>query len=249
MYLRKFSIISILVLSLLLTGCAGVAFAQDATPVAQAGSGEGATRTLNVSGSGKAVLTPDIAYVNIGVRVEDSNAAKAVSANNEQAATVIAAISQLGVDEKDIRTTNFSIYPQQEYDPQGKPTGKITYIVENSVHVTVRDLDTIGELLDAAVQSGANMINGIQFDVADKTMALSTARQAAVAAAKAKAEELADAADVSLGDVQTITERSDSYPVPMYERAAVSMVAESAVPISPGQMELTIEVHMVYEIQ
>ena len=109
MYLRKFSIISILVLSLLLTGCAGVAFAQDATPVAQAGSGEGATRTLNVSGSGKAVLTPDIAYVNIGVRVEDSNADKAVSANNEQAATVIAAISQLGVHEKDIRTTNFSI--------------------------------------------------------------------------------------------------------------------------------------------
>ena len=250
MCLKNYSILSILVLSVLLAGCAGVAFAQDTTPVAHVETSEAINRTLNVSGSGKAVLTPDIAYVNLGVRVENSNAAEAVSENNGRSVKVITAISKLGVDEKDIRTTNFSIYPQQEYDSQGKSTGKITYIVENTVHVTVRDLDKIGELLDSAVKSGANTISGIQFDIEDKAAALSSARKAAVAAANAKAEELASAAGVTLSNVQTITERSDGYPVSVYDsRNALPMAAEASVPISTGQMEVTVEVYIVFEIR
>jgi hypothetical protein len=238
----------LLIFSTLLTSCAGGASAQTTTPAPE---GQKVTRTVSVTGSGKAILTPDIAYVTIGVHTENKNASEAVSANNSQTEKVIAAIKQQGVDEKDIQTTNFSIYPQQQYDPNGKPTGEITYIVDNSVYVTIRDLDKVGDVLDAAVQAGANSISGIQFDVADKTEALSEARQAAVNDARAKAEELATAAGVTLGDVQTISEGTGVYPVPMYDmRASAPMAAEAAsVPISPGQMTLTVDVSMVYEIR
>ena len=125
---------------------------------------------------------------------------------------VIEACKKAGVDAKDIRTTNFSIWPNQQYGPDGQPTGT-RYVVDNSVFVTVRDLDNLGDLLDSAVAAGANSINSIQFDVADKTEALKKAREEAVKDAKAQAQELADAAGVKLGEIQTIS-FYDSAPVP-----------------------------------
>ena len=145
-------LITIVVLSMLLSACAGVAAAQSSTPTVQSENGDHAStplRTISVSGSGVATLTPDIAYVNIGVRTESEDAAQAVSKNNTLSQKVSDTIKGLGIDEKDIQTTNFSIHPQQEYDPNGKPTGKINYVVNNTVHVTVRDLDMIGDLLNA----------------------------------------------------------------------------------------------------
>lgn len=242
----------ILILATLLSACAGAAFARSSSPAFQAEPDEPVTRTITVSGSGRAFMTPDIAYINIGVHTEDKNASEAVAANNSQSQGVIDALLNLGVDEKDIQTNNFSIYPQQEYDSEGKPTGEINYVVDNSVHVTVRDLEQIGELLDAAVKAGANSINGIQFDVDDKSEAQSEARQAAVDSAIAKAEELAEASGVTLGEVITIQETSGAVPVPMYDlrTAEQPMMAEAAsVPVSPGQMTITVVVNIVYGIR
>ena len=246
---KTYLIVSFLVLAALLTGCAGAAFAQTETPADQ-GDEAKVTRTVTVTGSGKVYLTPDIAYITIGVHTEGENAAEAVASNNAQAQEVIDALLAQGIAEKDIQTTNFSIYPQQEYDTEGKPTGKIKYIVDNSVFVTVRDITNVGDVLDAAVTAGANTINGIQFDVADKTAALSEAREAAVNDAGVKAEELASAAGVTLGDVQTISEYTSGGPQPMYDmRAAAPMAEAASVPIQTGQMLLTVEVNMVYEIR
>jgi uncharacterized protein YggE len=208
-------------------------------------------RTISVGGSGIAYLTPDIAYVNIGVHTENKDAARAVSENNSLSSMVGDAIKELGVDEKDIQTTNFSIYPRQDYDPNGKPTGEITYIVDNTVFVTVRDLDLIGDLLNAAVVAGANSINGISFDVEDKTAALSAARTSAMDNARVVAEELAQSAGVTLGDVQSITTFQSNAPAPVYldgRGGAEAMMADS-VPISPGQMSITVQVNVVYQIQ
>jgi len=245
---KIYFLISVVLMSALLTGCAGAAYAQSATPTAEPSTT--VTRTLNVSGSGIAYLSPDIAYVNIGVHTDGKNAAEAVAANNSQAEKVVNAIKKLGVAEKDIHTTNFSISPQPKYDDQGKPTGEINYSVDNVVRVTVRDLRQIGELLDAVVAAGANSINGIQFDVVDRTQALSTARQAAMQAAQAKAKELAKAAGVNLGEIQTINEYSGNYPTPIYNAGSAPLAAEAAVaPVSPGQMTVTVEVNVVYEIK
>jgi uncharacterized protein YggE len=237
--------IILVALASLISGCAGAAFAQTTTPVAE--EGKPATRTLNVTGSGKAFLTPDIAYVNVGVHTEDKSASQAVAKNSQDSQAVADALKEFGIDPKDIQTTNFSIYPQQQYDSNGKPTGEITYTVDNTVYVTVRDLDKVGELLDAVVKAGANSINSIQFDVADKTTALSAARKAAVEDAQAVAEELAAASGVTLGDVQTISIYSNETPQPVSSGGVVKLEAPS-VPISPGQMILTVQVNIIYEI-
>jgi uncharacterized protein YggE len=253
---RFFIALAILALSAPLAGCASAALAQSATPAAQPAEGQTAAaepvnRTITVNGSGKTYLTPDIAYVTIGVHTEGASASDAVAENNQLTQQVVDTIKKQGVDEKDIQTTNFSISPQQQYDTQGKPTGEIRYMVDNSVVVTIRDISKVGEILDTVVKAGANTISGIQFDVADKTAALSLAREAAVNSAHAKAEELAAAAGVNLGPVQTISEYSSDGPTPMYSmRAPAPMAADVAsVPVSAGQMLITVEVNIVYGIQ
>lgn len=250
---NRLFVIGILLLGALLSACAGAAVAQELTPTpvegeSQPAPAEPVTRTITVSGRGTAVMTPDIAYVNIGVRTENADAAEAVAENNTRSQAVIDALLGLGIAEQDIRTTNFSIFPQQDFDPEGQPR-EVRYIVDNTVYVTVRDLETIGEVLNTAVEAGANSIYGIQFDVADKTEALSAARQQAVTDARTIAEELAEAAGVELGTVQTINQTVGTAPPPVYFDRAVAESAAASVPISAGEMQISVEVSVVYAIQ
>lgn len=206
-------------------------------------------RTLNVSGVGVVYLTPDIVYINIGVNTQRANAAEAVEINKEQTNAVIQAIKDFGVDEKDIRTTNFSIWSNPQYDPSGQITGT-TYAVDNTVNVTVRDLDKLGDLLDAAVSAGANSIYSIQFDVEDKTEATKDARTKAVEDAKLEAQELADAAGLALVEIQSIN-YYESSPLPYFEGkgGGGGAAMESAVPIQPGQLAISVTVNITYTIK
>lgn len=230
-------LIAALILPVVLSACVSVS--QPTQPI---------TRTLNVNGTAQVVLTPDIAYISIGVHTENADAKEAVAANNSQAQRVSDAIKALGVDEKDIQTTNFSIYPQQQYDQNGQLTGTV-FVVDNTVYITLRDLAKIGDILGAAVDAGANNIYGIQFDVADKTEALAQGRKLAVENAQKQAEELAQAAGVTLGPIQSIN-FYNAYPVPvtMDGKGGGEMVG-AAVSISPGQMTITVDVNIIYEIR
>ena len=237
----KFVVFTLLALALVLSACGPTTINQAAQPT---------VRTLNVNGVGQIYLSPDIAYIYIGVHSESQTASDAVTSNKTQTGAVIDAIKNAGVEKKDIRTTNFSIYPSQQYGPDGKPTGT-TYMVDNTVYVTVRNLDTLGSLLDDAVSAGANSINSIQFDLADKTQALKDARAKAMEDAKTQAQELAGAAGVSLGNIQTVS-FYDNSPVPMFSGkggGGGAMAADSSVPIQPGQLSISVSVNMVYEIK
>lgn len=239
---NKTILIVLALAALLLSACA---------PTVVSGAALPAPRVVTVTGAGLATLTPDIAYIYIGVHADANAAAEAVSQNSAKTETLIAAIQQAGVAAEDIRTTNFSIYSSPQYGPDGQPTGQTTYAVDNTVYVTVRDLAGLGKLLDQAVQAGANTVNNIQFDVADKTQAMSDARQAAVKAAKTQAEELAAAAGVTLGSLQTISSY-DSVPAPVFDARGMGgggVAAASAVPINPGTMQLTVTVTLTYEIK
>jgi uncharacterized protein YggE len=219
-------------------------------PAAIAPSAQEAQRTLNVTGAGLVYLTPDIAYINIGVHTEKPTASEAVAESNAQSAKVIEALTKAGVDPKDIRTTNFSIWPSQQYGPDGTVTGTV-YMVDNTVFVTVRKLDKLGDLLDTVVKAGANSINSIQFDVADKTAAVKEARAAAVKNAQEQAQELADAAGVTLGDITSIS-YYDAIPSPVmdtYGKGGGGGMQAATVPIQPGQMTLTVTVSMTYAIK
>jgi hypothetical protein len=207
--------------------------------------------TLNVTGSGTVTLTPDVAYINVGVHSDMPTASEAVSANNEQTQQVIDAMKKFGVDARDIRTTNFSIYPNVQYDPQTNQKVRTTYVVDNSVYVTIHQIEKLGDLLDATVTAGANSVNSIQFDVADKTAAIKQARDEAVKDARTQAAELAAAAGVSLGSVRSV-DFYNSVPAPVinaYGKGGGGGGMEAAVPIQTGQLMLTVTVTMSYEIK
>jgi len=208
-------------------------------------------RVISVSGSGQVSLKPDIAYIYMGVSTENESAADAVAKNNANTQRLIDALKAAGVAENDLRTSNFSIWQNTPYGLDGQP-GAPVYRVDNTVYVTARDLAKLGDLLDAAVRAGANNINSIQFDVADKTQAMTDARKAAVEAARKQAAELADAAGVTLGDIQGI-QYYDGAPI-MYAEAkglggGGADAAALAVPINPGQMQITVTVTVNFEIK
>ncbi len=238
----KFLVFAVLAFTLILSACGPTTINQAAAPV---------VRSLNVNGVGQVDLTPDIAYIYIGVHDEAATASEAVTANKTHTNSVIAAIKKAGVNEKDIRTSNFSIWPSQQYSPEGQVTGTI-YMVDNSVYVTVRDLDSLGDLLDDAITAGANSVNSIQFDVADKTAAVKEARIKAVDDAKLQAQEMASAAGITLGDIQNLS-FYESSPVPMFSGkgggGGGAMAADVAVPIQPGQLTISVNVSITYAIK
>ena len=238
---RILFLIAVLVLGTILAACVPASIAVQNQPP---------QRTITVTGTGKVTLTPDIAYISIGVHTENASAKQAVSQNTTQAQAVIAAIKGFGVADKDIQTTNFSINPQQQTDANGKVTG-ITYVVDNTVYVTVRDLTKLGDLLDSTVNAGANNINSIQFDVADKTGALSQARLAAVADAKKQADELTKATGVALDVVQNISYMDTTAPVTVqYDRSAMlAAPAAAPVPVQAGSMQIYTTVTIVYGLK
>ncbi len=188
---KRTVLLVLLLVAMLLSACAPASVNSDEHP-----------RTIFVNGTGRVTLTPDIAHISIGVVTEDKDAGSAVTANTTQSQAVMDALKGFGVADEDIRTTNFSIYPQQDWS-QDVPV-IVSYRVQNSVLVTVRDLDQIGGILDAVVRAGANAINGIQFDVEDREAAYTLALEAAVQNARSRAETLAEAAGVDLGEVRSI---------------------------------------------
>ena len=208
-------------------------------------------RTLSVSGNGTVYLTPDIAYIYIGVHNEDPAIATAVNNNNTQTQALVDALKNAGIASEDIQTSNFSVYTTSQYDKLTGATTGSSYAVDNTVYVTVRDLGKLGTLLNTAVSAGANNINSITFDVADKTAAMAQARTKAMANASSLAGELAQTAKVTLGEIQTVT-YSDNSPTPYaYGMGGGGGAAapNASVPIQPGLTQITVSVSVTYTIK
>jgi uncharacterized protein len=205
--------------------------------------------TLSVTGTGQVFVVPDIAYITVGVRTEGVTVTEAIALNNTQAQQIKDTLVAEGVGEKDIQTSSFNVYQQYDYDFQGQPTDSY-YSVENTVYVTVRDIGLMGVILDAVGRSGANNIYGVSFDVDDKSEAQSSARDLAVQAGMAQAQELAQSAGVTLGDLISInatstTTSQDFYGYGMGGGAEMS----DSVPISSGQMPINAQVTLTYAIK
>ena len=237
---NQFLIIASLIIILVLSACAPA----DRTSVTQPIS-----RTISVTGNGMVYLTPDIAYIYIGVHTEADTVSDALSQNNAQAVAVANSLKELGVEGKDIQTSAFNVYPLQVYGPSGEVTGT-KYVVDNIVFVTVRDLASLGKMLDVVVRSGANTINSISFDVADKKQAIAEARKLAIEAAKKQAEEIASAAGVELGEIQYINIYSSFTPsTPFYGYGGAKSEGMAAVPIASGQMMISADANITYNIK
>ena len=235
---RKMLFVSILVLlAVVLSSCSSV------------GLEEKGLRTMSVSGRGEVYLIPDIAYINVGTRSEATEVATALSENNKQAKAISDVLSEMGVDPIDIQTTAFNVYPLQNYGMDGQPT-ELKYVVENTVNVKVRDLNRLGEILDAVVRSGANQIYGINFDVEDRKQAETEARRLAIQDATEKAQELASLAGIELGELQNLNVYSNGSPQPVYDAKGGGYYAQtSSAPIASGQMIVTADANLVYNLK
>jgi uncharacterized protein YggE len=207
--------------------------------------------TVSVTGTGRVTLTPDRASFTVGVQTIAPSLAVATQENAARMTAVVAALRKAGATDRELRTTGLSIYPQQAPDPGNKPR-IVAYQVANNVTVTRDDVATIGKLLEAAVQAGANTVSGVNFSVSDPARGRDTGLQAAFTDAKAKADVLARAAGRTVGRALAITEGGAAMPpvpMPMYRRAEMAQAASFAAPVESGAEEIAFTVSVVFELQ
>ncbi|MEE3234601.1 MAG: SIMPL domain-containing protein [Candidatus Latescibacterota bacterium] len=198
---------------------------------------------IHVSGTGQISASPDIAYAQLGIQTFSVQLDEALTANNKLMASINNALQNAGVSNTDIVTTQFNVNPQYDYEKDSREL--LGYWVNNQIRVTCRELTKIGNLLQIAVDAGANTVNGIQFSIEDTEALRAQARSLAVADARQRAETLATAAGVKLGQAIDIRESSNDYP--LYARAEFDL-AQGAVPIESGQLDVTISVQVLFAI-
>jgi uncharacterized protein YggE len=205
-----------------------------------------ATHTITVSASGKVTVVPDVARVNLGVTITKPTVKAVREAGAKTMTDIIAAVKALAIADADIQTTNLSLYPQYG---NGSTPRIVGYQISEQVQVTVRDLDKAGDVVDTAAAKGATDVNGISFEFADPVKAQNDARGAAVTAARASAQAMASAGNVSLGAVVSITDATPASPIFYgFGAAKGGAIADAATPVQPGTQDLSATVTVVFAI-
>lgn len=235
-----------LALALALGAAAPAALAQAAPPAAE--SMFRAT-TVNLAAHGEVKVVPDMATITLGVTTEAPTAAEAMRANAAQMNRVVEALRRAGIAERDIQTSNLNLHPQYRYE-ENQPPRLTGYQASNMVTIKVRDLDRLGQAVDATVDAGANQVHGISFSLADATAAENAARLAAIRALRAKAELYAQATGHRVLRLVSMTEgtahRGPQPPMPLAMASARMEKADTSV--SPGELEVRVEVTGLYEL-
>ncbi len=218
------------------------------TPVAQVAPTF--ERAITVVGEGKVRAMPDTAQANIGVEVIGREVAQATSDASDVMEQILTALRAEGIAENDIQTSYYNVWVERPYNPEGGQPGEPIYHVNNNVMVTIRDLSKVTTILGAAIEAGANNINGVNFSVSDPAELRSQARQEAIEDARATAEELAMLTGVEIGDVVSVSEVISSGAYYVSEQAAAAQgFGGGAGPISPGEVEVQVQLQVAYGIQ
>lgn len=207
-----------------------------------------------VSGEGKITVTPDLATLYLGVEAKADTVAEAQSQAVAAMDNIMTALTDSGVDEDDIQTQYFSINQDTRWDSDDDEEIVIGYEVTNTVEVKIRDIDNVGAIIDAVAEAGGDLtrINYLTFSVDDPSEYYEEIRAEAMADAKAKAEQLADLAEVELGKPTYIYEGSTSSPVIYRDMGGVVVPAameDSSKSISAGELEVTLTVQVAYAIE
>jgi hypothetical protein len=205
---------------------------------------------LVVVGTGTASAEPEIASVVFGVELQGDEPATIVDQAAGKIDQAIATSRALGVEEADIRTTGYNLWVETVRDPEtGSPTGDIIYHVSHYLRVTLRDLDIVGDLLAAVVESGANAISEVSFTVEDPDALMEQARRQALERAASRAQQMAAGLDIALGQPISVMETGGGYPVMDVPGGIGGGAVEAAAPSSPGTFSVSVSVQVVYEIR
>lgn len=202
---------------------------------------------LTVSGSGAVEIVPDLATITLGVTEQSDTAANALAATSAVTGELFTLLSEIGIEREDMQTSNLHMAPVWESDRTGTTRQRIVgYRVSNNVLVRIRSFGDLGVILDDIVASGVNEFHGLQFGVAEPEPHQDAARTGAVLDARRKAELLAQAAGVKLGRLLEINDTGARAPAPI---AVAQFAARAgAVPIAAGELTISAQVTLVYEI-
>jgi uncharacterized protein YggE len=210
------------------------------------------SHSVTVVGEGTVSIEPDIATASIGVEVVRPSVREASVAAQTIMEEVQAALLSQSIDGVDIQTRHFSIFAER-FGPGGLLNeDEVRYRVSNTVFITIRELESIGDVLDAAIEAGANNIYGVDFSLANPATVESEAREQAVVDAHSKAEELAELIGVGVGEVMGISEiigQGGGFFGGNFSRMAMSEMGGGAGPISPGELNLTMQLQITYELR
>lgn len=201
------------------------------------------TCKLKVEGKGSIKVQPDTAVVNLGVVTEDKQLEYAQEENTKKVTEVLNTLRRMGVSQKDIETQSYIIDPQYDY-VDGKQVFR-GYKVLHSLQVTVRDVDKIGEIIDKAVESGANIVNRINFTVSEPSKLYQQALKAAIDDALVKAITIGKKLKICVSQVPVnIVEKGYKTGVPF--ETTFSKAPEIVTPIQPGQIDITAWIEAVF---
>ena len=237
--LRKLMLLAVaLLVAIPVLGGAAPALAQDPP------EGE---RSITVTGYGVAYGSPDIARVGLGVETSNTDVQVALEETNEKLEAVLAVLREAGIADADIQTNYFSIY--QDYyggSPEGR--GEPTYRVASSVNVRVRDTSMVGQLIADAVNAGANIVNFVEFAILDRGALEAEARDLAIEDAQARAEEIAEALGLTVGEPLRVVEGSQ-YGIPYENYGRGGAGGASVSPIEQGVLSVTMAITVTFAVE
>ncbi len=198
--------------------------------------------TIKVYGESELEITPDQARVSVGVEIQAEDAQEAVGENARVIKNVLAAVDQFGAAVSSVTTGSYQVYAIRHDEVR-------QYMASNQLQVTLDDLTQLGELIDVMIAAGANRVLSVQFEASNSDEAKLLALGKAVEQARGKAQALAAAADVELGDILSITEESGSYtPYQMADMQSLKVAGEATTEIRPGNIRIQARVGMEYRI-
>ena len=230
----------------------GIQYTSKSTKYVGSSTGE---NTINVSETGTVYTVPDVALVTFTTITEATTIDAALTNNQEKTNRIIDFLKRQQVSETDMKTVDFNIYPQYEWQTKGVdltvyPLGKrviVGYEAVESVEVTMRDSQQIGRNIQGSLEAGASQVSGLTFIISDEAELMRQAREKAIAGAQAKAKEIAKNLKVGLGDAVSFTE---SYYSPIYNsKGTATSGSGSNLQIVVGENKIEVTVNISYEIQ
>jgi len=206
------------------------------------------TNTVSFNGEGKVLAKPDVAAISLSIVTEAVTSKSAQDENSRKSKAVTDFLKDQGVEEKDIKTTGYNIYPQYRYPQYDKPEIR-GYQVNQTMEVKVRDLDKVSSVLDGVVSAGVNQVNSLSFEIDEPEKLKAEARQKAIEDARAKADELEDQLGVDLGKIVNFSESIGGFPGPIFYAAERGMGGGGGPSVPTGENEIIVQVTITYQIK
>lgn len=208
------------------------------------------TNTVSFSGEGKVVSKADIAVVSLSIVTESPTSKSAQDDNSKKSKAIADFLKKQKIEDKDIKTTSYNIYPQYAYPRNDKPVIS-GYQVNQTMEVKIRNLDEVSAILDGVVSAGANQINSLSFQIDEPEKLKAEARALAIADAKKKASELEKELGIDLGKIINFSENTGGFPSPIYYESKLGMGGGmgGGPSVPSGENEIVVDVNLTYQIK